>query len=201
MICRQNCDRSNMIDTPFHSNFSQPQEPESWDQDSQYSPPTPRYFRSPYATRSIYSASPSALEYEPNAAMQTRPSTLPLLQEPEWEKDKVYDEDPSSCIHYFIEWRVTLNNKAVGKDTDEDIALAPSANWNLLLEEKLRKVLREKVSHTKRIRVDDTAIVVSVNNRSQRDLTKRFNKTYIFWAPIDQFPCGRFNFYVVRDSR
>jgi hypothetical protein len=50
MICRQKFDRVNMSDTPFHNNFSQAQEPECWDQDSQYSSPTPGYFRSPYAT-------------------------------------------------------------------------------------------------------------------------------------------------------
>ncbi|CAG8206617.1 unnamed protein product, partial [Penicillium nalgiovense] len=77
-----------------------------------------------------------------------------------------------SCIHYFIEWRVTLNNKAVVKGTEEDIVLAQSTYW-------------EFVSH-KRIRVDDTAIVASVNDLSQRDLTKRFNKTDIVWAPIEK---------------
>lgn len=128
MICRQNFDRVNMSDTPFHNNFSQPQEPESWDHDS---PPTPVCFHCPYATRSYYTPSPSVLECEPNAAIQTRPDTLPLLQESEWEKDKVYNEDPPSCIHYFIEWRVTLNNQAVVKDTEEGIMLAPSAYWNL----------------------------------------------------------------------
>ncbi|KAJ5865423.1 uncharacterized protein N7529_007339 [Penicillium soppii] len=89
----------------------------------------------------------------------------------------IYDEDPLSCIHYFIEWRVTVNNKAVVKDKEEDLALDLSAYWQRFLEKKILNVLGQKISRGKRVR---SVLVVSVNDRSRRDLTKHFNKTDIF---------------------
>jgi hypothetical protein len=51
---------------------------------------------------------------------------LELLNIDEWDKEKTYDKDLLSCIHYLIEWKVTLHNKIVSRDTEQNIVLALS---------------------------------------------------------------------------
>jgi hypothetical protein len=48
---------------------------------------------------------------------KSQPAKLELLNIEEWDEEKTYDEDLPSCIHYTIEWKVTLNNKLISKDT------------------------------------------------------------------------------------
>jgi hypothetical protein len=90
----------------------------------------------------LNSPSPSiSLADDPNPASRPRPNAIRLVQESWREEDEIYDEDPLNWIHYFIEWRVTLNNKAVVKDTGKNPVLTPSAYWRLFLGEKLQPVL------------------------------------------------------------
>jgi hypothetical protein len=119
-------------------------------------------------------------------ATYLQPDKLQLLHIDEWDDENTYDEEPPSCIHYSIEWKVILNGKLISKDTEQNLVLAPIFYWPQFLQPKLEKLLRKKVSSNKRVTPDDTNVVVSVNDRSERDLTKRFDETEIGWPIIEK---------------
>ncbi|KAF4534642.1 uncharacterized protein LTHEOB_12920 [Lasiodiplodia theobromae] len=112
--------------------------------------------------------------------------SLPLLQPADWSQDKTYNEKPPTCIHYSIEWKLTVNSKQVARETEPDLVLAPSAFWATFLRPKLDKLLARKLPQNKSFRADDTAIVVSVTDRTERDLVKRFDELDIDWAILEK---------------
>lgn len=116
----------------------------------------------------------------------SQPARLELLNIDEWDEEKTYDEDLPSCIHYSIEWKVTLHNKIVSRDTEQNIVLALSVFWPLFLQPKLEKLICRKVLSNKRVRPDDVNVVILVTGRSERDLTKRFDEQDIDWAVIEK---------------
>lgn len=104
----------------------------------------------------------------------------------EWDKENTYDEDPPSYIHYLIEWKVTVNNRVVSKDTEQDVVLAPAVYWRIALQPKLEKLLCRKLAKNRPVRSEDTNVVISVTERSQRDLAKRFEDTNVDWSVVER---------------
>ncbi|TQB67486.1 hypothetical protein MPDQ_005492, partial [Monascus purpureus] len=108
-----------------------------------------------------------------------------LLQLSEWGDEMSNDELPASYIRYMIEWKFTVNKRVISRGTKEDVSLTPSAFWPLTLGRKLEKLLEGKTARKGRVRPDDTSNVVSVNDRSQRDLTKRYDNLDIGWTTVE----------------
>lgn len=80
---------------------------------------------------------------------------------------------------------MTLNKKVVRKNTEQDLVLAPQFHWRLFLEPKLKELVGKKFSQ-KKVELDDTTIVVSVNHRTQDDLTLSFDQTDIDWPAVEK---------------
>ncbi|KAJ4330650.1 hypothetical protein N0V95_010019 [Ascochyta clinopodiicola] len=108
---------------------------------------------------------------------------LPLA---EWDEYNSYEEDTPSRMRYSIEWKVAVNNRVVAKDTEQDLVLVPAAYWHMYLKPKVEKLSSRKVAHSRHVEYDDTSVVVSVNDRSERDLTKRFDSMDIDWSVVEK---------------
>ena len=67
---------------------------------------------------------------------------------------------------------MSVNKKVISRDTEQDVVLAPIAYWHESLKPNLDELLRRKGAQNRHIRCDDTTVVVLVNDRSERDLTK-----------------------------
>jgi len=94
---------------------------------------------------------------------------LKFCQLSDWDSKKTYDE---SYIHYTIEWKMTVNNRAImPKDTEQDIVLAPATHWQHVLGPKLEDSVRKQ---KRSLKSDFTSVVVSVTQRTEPNLTKVF---------------------------
>lgn len=63
--------------------------------------------------------------------------------------------------------------------------LAPGAFWDQTLKPKLLPPLAKKTPRNKCYEPDETNVVVLVTDRSQRDLTKRFDELDIDWTVVE----------------
>lgn len=118
--------------------------------------------------------------------VQLDSSRLGFLPLAEWDEYNSYEEDAPSRLRYSIEWKVVVNNSVVAKDTEQDLILIPAAYWHMYLKPKVEKLSSRKVAHSRYVEYDDTSVVVSVNDRSERDLTKRFDNMDIEWSVVEK---------------
>lgn len=168
------------------TNLAPIREDSPYDTFHQWNAPTPGNFHGTLSSPSSFSYRSSShspfLSYS-NTFQQ--PDKLPLLGLDEWDPDQVYDEISRSCIHYSIEWKLALNKRVVTSDTEQNLVLTPSAYWETVLKPKLERVAGQKFSGKQRVRPDDTAITVAINEHSEHNLTKRFEKTNVDWSPVE----------------
>ena len=144
--------------------------------------PSTSHHAMPYQTgNSVRCESPAT-----HLQTQPEPDKLRFLQLDKWDEHNSYEEEVPTCIHYSIEWKVVVNNKAVAKDTEQDVVVAPIAYWHMVLKPKLERLLHKKLAQNRHVRGDDTNIVVSVNDRSERDLIKRFDEIDVDWSIVEK---------------
>jgi hypothetical protein len=115
-----------------------------------------------------------------------KPDRLGFLPLADWDEYNSYKEDIPSRLRYSIEWKITVNNMVVAKDTEQDLVLVPAAYWHMYLKPKVEKLSSRKVAQNKHVEYVDTGDVVTVNDRSKRDLTKRFDNMDIDWSVVEK---------------
>ncbi|KAF4772737.1 hypothetical protein HER10_EVM0009053 [Colletotrichum scovillei] len=134
---------------------------------------------------SIHGSS-SAPAVSSRAASQQPPGgRLPLLRLIDWDRFRSYDEQPPTCIHYSLEWKLTANNRTVSKDSEPNLVLAPGDFWDMTLQSKLSNLVTKKLAANKLFKPDDTTVIVSVRDRSEEDLVKRFDDLEIEWEVVE----------------
>jgi hypothetical protein len=62
----------------------------------------------------------------------------------------------------------------LSKDMEQDVVPAPAAYWRFCRKAKMEKLLSRKLRHGRHVKCDDTNVIASMNDPSERDLTKRF---------------------------
>lgn len=146
--------------------------------------PTPGYLDREY-TPSVICPSPDQEDLLDQRSTSCRHQSGPAVINPlvRCDYDNAWDEQSPGCIHYQIEWKAKLNNRVVVKDTKQDLTLPPSSYWEDIKKEA-NNILRRKIARSRRVRLDDTNMVLSV--KSQRDIDKRFEGTAVDWQIVEK---------------
>lgn len=121
----------------------------------------------------------------------TSQDKLCLLPLGAWEEGKDYCTVPPAHLTYSVEWKITMsmanrrNKRTLAMDTEQDVPLELVPYWRHSLYPKLKRLLKKKFAADSQPKFEDTFAVVSVNDRSERDLRKHFDGLKVNWAKIE----------------
>jgi hypothetical protein len=111
-----------------------------WNRNLEYAPTPGNFPGSPTPSR----CSPSLPQRYDEATFQPT-EQLQFIPLAAWKKKNKYVKQPPICVHYLVEWKVTLNNRSVHKVTERNVVLSPSNFWRDSLKERVKKVRHYKV--------------------------------------------------------
>lgn len=109
---------------------------------------------------------------------------MPLLWLEEWDRDRVYDEEPPTCVHYSVEWKVLLNDKQVSKNSERNVVLEPASFWQVILRPRLEALVEKKTGSVQNVQPHETSVVTAVTARGEHDLTNKFEGLDINWTDV-----------------
>ncbi|KAJ5998521.1 hypothetical protein N7451_006331 [Penicillium sp. IBT 35674x] len=172
-----------MTYTPFSDDDTyRPELPDQWERTPSYAP-TPGFPDREW-TPSIICPSPNPEDVTVSPSLHHHLSDqLRFNPVAERTDGSAWDEQSPDCIHYQIEWKVKLNNRVVVKDTKLDLTEPPRSYWEEIKEDA-SNILQRKTARGRRVRLDDTDMVLSVY--SQRDIDKHFEGTSVDWTAVEK---------------
>jgi hypothetical protein len=106
------------------------------------------------------------------------------LKEEDWDPTKSYSRQ-QNCLRYSIEWKLTLNNKPIAKESEPHVVVAPDCFWRKVLQDKFDQAVRRNFSPHRQLYHKNTAVGVCVSQRSQPPLNKQYDEAEIERADIE----------------
>lgn len=135
---------------------SQPQLLDPWERTPSYAPTPGNFDRE--RTPSIFSLSPDRVPDERSSPLhQHLLNQLDFLQVNGRGNRGANDEQPPNCIRYLVEWKVTLNNRVMKKDTEQNLVLKPGSYWEQITKDA-ENALRRKTKRDQRVRSDSYCV-------------------------------------------
>lgn len=160
---------------------SQLQFTDSWDGTFEYAPTPGNFGRSPASSQ--YSSPLIQRSNEDSLQPVGQLHFIPLAA---WKKEKKYVKQPPICVHYLIQWKVTLNGRPVHKVTERNVVVRPSEFWEHTLKNKIEKVRLRRVFQSRRVRLDEITLAVSVLQHRSQNVHQQSESTEIDWTDIEE---------------